>query len=114
MSGHVGECCCMLSVSYRLSPASQLCARLSPHRPHALQADEIAVAKSSAEEDLAQAKPALEAAVAALNSITPKDITALKALKNPPDVIKRIFDTVLLLRWAGWVAAEWWWVVERS
>jgi hypothetical protein len=64
------------------------------------QADEIAVVKSEAEQDLAQAKPALEAAVAALNSITPKDITALKALKNPPDVIKRIFDCVLLLRWA--------------
>lgn len=27
-----------------------------------------------------------------------QDIGALKALKNPPDVIKRIFDCVLLLR----------------
>lgn len=37
-------------------------------------------------------------AVSALNSITPKDIGALKALKNPPDIVKRIFDCVLLLR----------------
>lgn len=29
----------------------------------------------------------------------PQDITSLKALRNPPDVIKRIFDCVLLLRW---------------
>jgi hypothetical protein len=32
-------------------------------------------------------------------SIQPKDITSLKALKNPPDVVKRIFDCVLLLRY---------------
>ena len=37
--------------------------------------------------------------MSALNSITPKDIASLKALKNPPDVVKRIFDCVLLLRW---------------
>ena len=55
--------------------------------------------KDDAERDLAQAQPALDAALSALNSITPKDINGLKALKNPPDVIKRIFDCVLLLRW---------------
>lgn len=59
---------------------------------------EISAVKEDAQRDLAAAQPALEAAVAALNSITPKDINALKALKNPPDVIKRIFDCVLLLR----------------
>ena len=56
--------------------------------------------KDDAEKDLAAAKPALDAALSALNSITPKDITALKALKNPPDIVKRIFDCVLLLRWS--------------
>ena len=59
---------------------------------------EIAAVKDDAERDLAAAKPALDAAVAALNSISPKDINSLKALKNPPDVVKRIFDAVLLLR----------------
>jgi dynein heavy chain, axonemal len=56
------------------------------------------VVRDDAEKDLAAAKPALDTALSALNSITPRDINALKALKNPPDVIKRIFDTVLLLR----------------
>ena len=37
-------------------------------------------------------------AVKALGSITSKDIGSLKALKNPPDIVKRIFDCVLLLR----------------
>ena len=59
---------------------------------------EIAAVKDDAERDLAAAKPALDAAVSALNSISPKDINSLKALKNPPDVVKRIFDAVLLLR----------------
>jgi hypothetical protein len=63
------------------------------------KAAEIAAVKDDAERDLAAAKPALEEALAALNSITPKDITSLKALKSPPDIIKRIFDCVLLLRY---------------
>lgn len=62
------------------------------------KASEIKTVKDDAEKDLAAAKPALDAALAALNSITPKDISGLKALKNPPDVVKRIFDTVLMLR----------------
>lgn len=62
------------------------------------KAEQIAGVKEDAERDLAAAKPALDEAVNALNSISAKDIGALKALKNPPDVIKRIFDTVLLLR----------------
>ena len=60
---------------------------------------EIAAVKDDAEKDLAAAKPALDAALSALKSITPKDIVALKALKNPPDIVKRIFDCVLLLRY---------------
>lgn len=63
------------------------------------KANEIAAVKSDAERDLEAAKPALEAAVSALNSIKEKDIQGLKALKNPPDVIKRIFDCVLMLRY---------------
>ena len=62
------------------------------------KASEIAETKAEAEYDLAEAQPALDKAVSALNSIAPKDITALKSLKSPPDVIKRIFDCVLLLR----------------
>lgn len=43
----------------------------------------------------------------ALNSITPKDIGALKALKNPPDIVKRIFEAVLLLRFYPLEKASW-------
>ena len=59
------------------------------------KANEIAAVKEDAEKDLAAAKPALDAAIEALSSITSKDIGAVKALKNPPDVVKRILDAVL-------------------
>ena len=55
--------------------------------------------KEEAETELNEAKPALDAALSALNSIASKDIVALKALRNPPDVIKRILDSVLILRY---------------
>eukprot|EP00899_Mesostigma_viride_P009796 jgi/Mesvir1/18818/Mv04309-RA.2 len=61
-------------------------------------ADEIGEMKDNAERDLAAAKPALDAAIEALSSITAKDIQTLKQLKNPPDIVKRIFDAVMMLR----------------
>ena len=54
--------------------------------------------KSEVEKDLEAAKPALLEAESALNAIKPDDIKSLRALKNPPVVIKIIFDGVLLLR----------------
>ena len=62
------------------------------------KADEIAAEKSSAEKDLEAAKPALEAAVDALNQITTGDIATVKKLGKPPNLIKRIMDAVLLLK----------------
>ena len=62
------------------------------------QARQIAADKQSCEEDLAKAKPALDAAEAALSRISAKDIIGLKALKSPPRMVKVIFDGVLLLR----------------
>lgn len=64
-----------------------------------VQAAEIAKVKEEAEIELNTAKPALDAALSALNSIASKDLVALKALRNPPDVIKRILDCVLILRY---------------
>ena len=62
------------------------------------KATEINAVKEDAEKDLALAQPALDAALSALDSITQKDIGAIKGLKNPPDIIKRIMDCVLVLR----------------
>eukprot|EP00658_Telonema_sp_P-2_P071097 TRINITY_DN60414_c0_g1_i1.p1 TRINITY_DN60414_c0_g1~~TRINITY_DN60414_c0_g1_i1.p1 ORF type:complete len:472 (-),score=207.64 TRINITY_DN60414_c0_g1_i1:61-1476(-) len=61
-------------------------------------AAKIGADRDETNRDLEEAKPALEAAENALNAIKPDDIKSLKALKNPPNIIKRIFDGVLILR----------------
>ena len=61
------------------------------------KANEIDAKKIEAEEDLKLAQPAMDEALEALNSIDQKSISQLKTMKNPPDLVKRIFDTVLLI-----------------
>lgn len=46
--------------------------------------------KDDCESDLAEAIPALEAAVHALNTLKPADITVVKSMKNPPAVVKLV------------------------
>ncbi|CAN0142261.1 unnamed protein product, partial [Pylaiella littoralis] len=58
----------------------------------------IAGEKEDAEEDLAQAKPFLEEAERAVESIKANDLNELKKLQKPSDIIKLIFDCVGLLK----------------
>ena len=63
----------------------------------AIEAAGIAEVKGGIEKELAAAGPALEEAEVALRSIQAKDIGLLKNLKQPPNLIQRLFDCVLVL-----------------
>jgi len=60
-------------------------------------AERIAGVKSACEEDLAQAQPFVDEATTAIDSIKPADINEIKKLANPADIIKLVFDGVLIL-----------------
>lgn len=53
--------------------------------------------KTVVERKLAAARPALEEAERALNTIKPSDIAVLRKVGRPPHLIQRIMDCVLLL-----------------
>ncbi|XP_017770457.1 PREDICTED: dynein heavy chain 3, axonemal-like [Nicrophorus vespilloides] len=54
--------------------------------------------KDDCESDLAEAIPALEAALDALNTLKPADIVIVKSMKNPPSAIKLVMEAVCVIK----------------
>ncbi|XP_049869343.1 dynein axonemal heavy chain 3 [Pectinophora gossypiella] len=54
--------------------------------------------KDDCESDLAEAVPALEAALDALNTLKPADITLVKSMKNPPSAVKLVMEAVCVMK----------------
>lgn len=50
------------------------------------------------EGELAEAIPALEAALAALNTLKPADITEVKSMKSPPAGVKLVMAAVCVMK----------------
>ncbi|RZF36882.1 hypothetical protein LSTR_LSTR004570 [Laodelphax striatellus] len=54
--------------------------------------------KDDCESDLAEATPALEAAVQALDTLKPADITIVKSMKNPPNIVRLVLEAVCVMK----------------
>uniref|UniRef100_A0A0A9Z4J1 Dynein heavy chain 3, axonemal n=1 Tax=Lygus hesperus TaxID=30085 RepID=A0A0A9Z4J1_LYGHE len=54
--------------------------------------------KDDCESDLAEAIPALEAAVQALDTLKPSDITIVKSMRNPPSGVKLVMEAVCVMK----------------
>ncbi|KAJ3286989.1 Dynein heavy chain 7, axonemal [Borealophlyctis nickersoniae] len=62
------------------------------------KAAEATAMKNECEAQLAEAIPALEAAVQALDTLKPADITVLKSMKSPPAGVKLVMEAVCVMK----------------
>ncbi|XP_034417782.1 dynein heavy chain 7, axonemal [Cyclopterus lumpus] len=54
--------------------------------------------KDECDADLSEAKPILMSALAALNTLTPQDITMVKSMKSPPTAVKLVMEAICILK----------------
>lgn len=54
--------------------------------------------KDDCENDLAEATPALEAALSALDTIKSSDISMVKAMKNPPQAVRFVLEAICVMK----------------
>uniref|UniRef100_UPI00358FFBD0 dynein axonemal heavy chain 3 n=1 Tax=Myxine glutinosa TaxID=7769 RepID=UPI00358FFBD0 len=54
--------------------------------------------KEECEADLAEAMPALEAALSALDTLKPADISMVKAMQNPPGPVKLVMESICVMK----------------
>eukprot|EP00116_Pleurobrachia_bachei_P000103 sb/3460365/ len=62
------------------------------------KAKEATALKEECENDLAEAIPALEAALAALDTLKPQDVTIVKSMKSPPGGVKLVMAAVCVMK----------------
>jgi dynein heavy chain len=62
------------------------------------KAEEASAIKTECENDLAQAIPLLNAAIAALDTLKKSDIDLVKSMKNPPDGVKLVMEAVCVMK----------------
>ncbi|XP_072937032.1 dynein axonemal heavy chain 7 [Epargyreus clarus] len=62
------------------------------------QAKEAQGIKDECDADLAEAMPILNSALAALDTLTPQDITFIKTMKSPPRGIKLVMEAICILK----------------
>lgn len=63
-----------------------------------ITAGEAQEIKDECEAHMEAAKPVLNAALAALNTLTPGDMTFVKSMKNPPNGVKLVMETICIIK----------------
>ncbi|XP_071052666.1 dynein axonemal heavy chain 7 [Onthophagus taurus] len=63
-----------------------------------IQAEAAQAIKNECDADLAEAMPILNAALSALNTLTPADITIVKTMKNPPQGVKLVMEAICVVK----------------
>ncbi|CAL9702663.1 unnamed protein product [Knipowitschia caucasica] len=63
-----------------------------------IKKNEAQALKNECESDLAEAIPALEAALSALDTLKPSDVTIVKSMKNPPSGVKLVMSAVCVMK----------------
>ncbi|XP_062266298.1 dynein axonemal heavy chain 3 [Platichthys flesus] len=61
-------------------------------------AAEAQAIKDDCEGDLAEALPALAAALSALDTLKPSDITVVKSMANPPGLVKLVMESICIMK----------------
>ena len=54
--------------------------------------------KDDCDRELSEAIPILESAIAALNTLTTKDISLVKSMANPPPAIKMVMEAICSIK----------------
>ncbi|KAI9331944.1 dynein heavy chain and region D6 of dynein motor-domain-containing protein [Obelidium mucronatum] len=62
------------------------------------KAGEAKAIKDECEADLAEAIPALESALEALDTLKPQDITVVKSMKSPPSAVKLVMEAICIMK----------------
>ncbi|KAM9856226.1 dynein axonemal heavy chain 12 [Aulostomus maculatus] len=63
-----------------------------------IKADEAQTLKNECERELAEATPALEEALSALDTLKPSDVTIMKSMKNPPPGVKLVMEALCVMK----------------
>ena len=61
-------------------------------------ANDAAAIKAECDANLKEVMPILNAANAALNTLTPQDIQIVKVMKNPPAGVKLVMEAICILK----------------
>ena len=93
LEGHWGRkhlFCCFSPGAELASPSVYWAPGPHPSVPTLLQ--------NECEGDLAEAMPALEAALAALDTLNPADISLVKSMQNPPGPVKLVMESICVMK----------------